>query len=306
MNVGLPTAVLLAAVACAVPLNAQQPQRAVLLPQLPASVRAAALGNAFVLGSGEPEAIFYNPALSGGMEQVSVSGQWYGGSATLYTVAAGGQILGTSLAVGLQTVDYGAAPGDLGFADLHGAERLTVAATRVASERVLTVGANRRMLGVRLGVAVKALERREDAERRVRPAVDLSTGLNVGPVAVGLSVHDLGESMTLGEEEVDLPTRATLGASSRTLQLGPLDVVATAAATYHFDEEFVSGGGVEVSYWPIQGRTFTARAGWREMEEAGAEPLTLGAAVTLDSFMVEYAWQRFEQADVHRVGVRLR
>jgi len=281
--------------------GAQQPERAVVLPQLPASVRAAALGGAYPLGASEPEALFYNPAMAGSFGGLGASVQWYG-SASVHTLAAGGSLVGVPLAIGLRTVDYGTEPG----ATATGAERLNRTGGRTVAERVLTVGAARRFFGVRLGLAASAIELRAEGERNVRPAVDVSTGLPVGPVQLGFSAHHVGPAMTLGGEDVDLPSRATLAASSRSANVGPLDVVASAAATAYFDGEVVGGGGLEVSYWPIQGRTFTLRAGWRSQEEPAAEPLTLGAGVTLDSFTLDYAWQGFDGTHVHRLGIGLR
>jgi hypothetical protein len=280
---------------------AQQPERAVVLPQVPASASAAALGGAYVLGSSEPEALYYNPAASGSFGLLAASVQWYG-EGTVHGLAAGGTLVGVPLAIGLRALDYGIRP----LSTAAGEERLNDTGPRTVTERMLTVGVARRLFGVRTGLAVKAIERRERGVRSVSPALDVSTGVSLGAVQLGLSAHELGPAMTVGQEDVDLPARATLGASTRSRSLGPLDVLAAVAATAYFDGEVVGGGGLEVSYWPIQGRTFAVRAGWREQEEPDADPLTLGGAVTLDSFTVDYAWQRFDAAHVHRVGIRLR
>ncbi len=73
------------------------------------------------------------------------------------------------------------------------------------------------------------------------------------------------------------------------------------------DGEVVPGGGLEVAWWPVQGRTFVGRIGYRRMPEPGVDPLTLGAGFEGDDFRIEYAWQGADGDDaVHSFGIRWR
>jgi hypothetical protein len=60
------------------------------------------------------------------------------------------------------------------------------------------------------------------------------------------------------------------------------------------DDEVIYGGGIEVGYWPIQGRTFVARLGFQDVPDGGdALPLTTGFAFQGDDIVVEWAYRPF-------------
>ena len=68
------------------------------------------------------------------------------------------------------------------------------------------------------------------------------------------------------------------------------------------------GGGIDVSWWPVQGRRFVGRVGVRRVPDD--DPLrmwTLGAAFEGDEIVLEYAYQDSEdEGALHRLGVRWR
>ena len=69
------------------------------------------------------------------------------------------------------------------------------------------------------------------------------------------------------------------------------------------------GGGVEIGYWPISGRTFVARIGVRQLEEGtDASPLSLGFAFWGDDVVLEWAFRPWEgdETGTHRFGIRWR
>ena len=70
------------------------------------------------------------------------------------------------------------------------------------------------------------------------------------------------------------------------------------------------GGGVELGYYPIQGRTFVARLGFQDVpEDSEAAPVTMGFAFWADDLTIEWAFRPVSDADeggTHRFGVRWR
>ena len=99
-----------------------------------------------------------------------------------------------------------------------------------------------------------------------------------------------------------------LGAGAYGRQLGPLDVGLAGHLSYA-SEETVYGGGLELGYWPISGRTFVARIGVQNAPEgSAADPFTFGFAFWGDDLVLEWAYQGFGDLDVgtHRFGVRWR
>jgi hypothetical protein len=56
--------------------------------------------------------------------------------------------------------------------------------------------------------------------------------------------------------------------------------------------------GLEVGYWPINGRTFVGRIGYRHRSgEYEAVPVTFGGAFYGDNIVLEYALQPFDSGD---------
>ena len=98
-----------------------------------------------------------------------------------------------------------------------------------------------------------------------------------------------------------------LGVSTEQFQLGELDMFFTSQVTRRDDGEIIPAGGVEVSYWPVQGYTFRVRAGAQRVVDDGRSPLTFGLAVTGDALTLEYAFQSFDGDGAgHRFGFSIR
>ena len=130
---------------------------------------------------------------------------------------------------------------------------------------------------------------------------------DVGDVTIGLAAQNLGTGLHIDSSNLPLPHRITLGASLQSQQVGPLDLVATAAVSRRRDAQIVPASGVEISYWPIRGRTFIGRVGIRRVPNGGASAISFGAAFTGDAITVEYAFQEFDGSGAaHRVGLRWR
>lgn len=277
-----------------------------LVLELPASARALSLGNAFAVGTVDSDALFYAPAFSSALRGFSLGAGWWSPDAMALSVSGAGEWWGGALAAGLQVLDYEGAPA---YDDLRAAEAMLggPAATRV-SERVGTLGYARRIWKLEVSVAAKLLDLRADGASVRGPAFDVAVGRAVGPVRLVLAGQHLGPALEGDGLELTLPSRGSVSAATRPVPVGPLDVSAAATVAVREDGTVLSGGGVEIGYWPVVGRTFLLRAGLRD-PEGGTTPFTLGAGFAGDRIALDYAYAPYEDSPtsrVHRFAVRLR
>ena len=274
--------------------------------ELPASTRALALGNAFVLGSTDSDAIFYQPAFIDSVSGLSMGAQRYGSAATLVSLSAATGWAAGSLAVGLQVLDYGGTAAVPATPAAREAALLMSGPVAV-SERVASVAYARRVQGVRVGLTGKLFEQRSGVERGAGAAVDLGVARRVAPLWLGLAVQNLGPDFSVGNTEVALPRKITLGASTPSAPVGPLDLLATAAVSHHRNGTVSGAVGAEVAWWPVIGRTFVGRIGARNLGEGDRAGVTLGGAFLGDKFQIEYAYQGFDApGSAHRIGLSWR
>lgn len=304
----VPTALLAVALFAGAPsVHAQTDGRAPRVLQLPASTRAMALGDAYMMNSGHADAVFYHPALVRGAGGFGLDVQRWSSEASAAAVSAAVDWFGGSVAVGLQTLQYGAPLGAV-QAYPSGHDFLFDTGPRPTSEGVASLAYARAFGGIGVGVTGKLVEQRIAGERDASAAVDVGASSEVGPVTLGLSLQNLGPDMEFDDGPAPLPRRVTLGAGAYGRPLGPLDVGFTGAVIYDWDE-VVPAAGLELGYWPIQGRTFVARVGARRVPEGDASPFTFGAAFWGDDLVLEWAYQPFggelDEA-THRVGIRWR
>lgn len=281
-----------------------------LLPkstQLSASTRAMALGDSYMMDAGHADAIFYHPALLSNAGGVGIDLQRWAGSGTAVALSGATQLLGGGLAVGLRSLQYGA-PGTGTLTAPAGQDHLFEFGPEPVSERIATIAyARETLFGIDLGVAMDVVDERVGSNRHSVTLFDVSAASEVGPVTLGVTVHDLGPKPVL--ETGTEPARVTLGAGSYGTQLGILDL-GFAANIGLDDDEVTYGGGLEIGYWPIQGRTFVARVGFEDVPDGSeASPLTTGFAFWADDFTIEWAFRPFTGADeggTHRFGMRWR
>jgi hypothetical protein len=267
--------------------------------ELPASTRAMALGDAFMMDSGSSDALFYHPALVADASGFGLDVQRWRGPSTSAAASASVSWLGGGVAVGLQTLQY-SLPADTPVPS--GQDHLFADGSAQASERVATVGYGRRLFGLTFGVAGKLAEQRVNAERDAVALVDLGAAAELGPVTVGLSLRDWGSrpSVELGGAN---PTRLVIGAGAYGHELGPLDVGLAGSFSQSADRT-VASAGVEVGYWPVRGRTFVGRVGLQSVPEGEGSPVSVGLAFWGDDLVLEWAYRAFAGAGTHRFGVR--
>lgn len=283
-------------------LGAQTPGREPAVVEVPASTRAVALGHAYQVGAPDTDVLFYNPALLGSADGVLAGIHTFGGDALGLTLSAARDYFGGAVGVGVQVLDLDT-PGP-GLRE-GGLDPLLTDEEDGVSEVVGSVGYARTVFGFRVGAAVRLIAQRFTSMRQASAALDVGLGRRLGPVTLSLAAQNLGPDRELGQEQkIQQPLRGTLSAGRYGWQLGPLDVGAAAAVSLRDDEEVVAGGGVELAYWPIRGRTFIARVGGRSIPEGDAFPLTFGGGYRGDELVLDYAFQAVDDREgVHRITV---
>ncbi|MFQ5537198.1 MAG: hypothetical protein ACE5GJ_07065 [Gemmatimonadota bacterium] len=291
------------------PASVQQetadPPQAPLVLTLPASVRAMGLGNAYMMNSGHADGVFYHPALVAGAGGWGIQVQSFGGQATSMSASAAGEWLGGSAAIGLQVLQHGADGGET-LALSAGAPGLFGSGVEPLSEAIASMAYAREIFGVRVGVTGKLLDERVGIARDRSALLDVGIAADAGPLVVGLSALNLGKDLSLGGETAAVPTRIALGVGAYGQPVGPLDVGISLTTSYE-DGWLGAGGGLEVGYWPVLGRTFVGRVGLRRVRDDGGSPLTVGGAYWRDDLVLEWAmWPRGGRigSAAHRFAIR--
>lgn len=303
MRILIPT--LAAALAGAAGASAQTREHAPLVLELPGSTRALGLGDSYMVSSPDNDAVFYNPALVDGGRGIGASAARYGGATTLLTMSAAAEWWHGGVGLGLQAISYGAA-GPAEGAFTRGEAGLPDEGSAGASEYALTAAYARTIKGIRFGVGGKVVEQRRLGEHASGVAFDAGASRRISFVTLGLAARNLGPDPDL-PGDLALPWSVSLGASTQSRPVGPLDIALAAAVSHRAEYDVVPSAGVELSYWPVNGRTFTGRVGFRYVDDSDIQPLTLGAGFIGDRISIDYAWEGFDDAHgVHRLGVRWR
>ncbi len=89
-----------------------------------------------------------------------------------------------------------------------------------------------------------------------------------------------------------LPTRVALGIGRSGYGLGKwFDLGGAANFAVRRDGRFLPSGGGELTYVPIEGVSFSLRAGVRTPELRAQQPITGGLGVSLDRVSLDYGWE---------------
>lgn len=296
-----------AAVLSVTPCAGQSDGSAPLLLELPASTRALGLGGAFVLSTAESDAIFYNPAALSEAGGAGIAVQRYRSSSTLGTFSAVTEWFGGNFAFGVQALSYGSAVPWLDGVS-NDADNLLVDAPVGASALAGSIGYGGEILGFRVGFVGKAIEQRLGAGRDATAAADAGIVRHLMGITFGLSARNMGHGLRIGAAKVPLPTLVTLGASTPSRPVGPLDMLVTTAVSRRRDGRIIPSGGVEIAWWPIVGRMFIARVGVRRVPgDEGASPFTFGLGFRGDVLSIDYAFEEFRAPGAaHRLGLSWR
>jgi hypothetical protein len=274
---------------------------------LPASVRAAAMGGAFMLAGGDADAVFYNPAAMDSAGGVGVQAARWGTAATGVAAAGSAGSAANTFGFGVRALTYGAPGADVS-AQPGGERSLALRGPTGASELAATVAYGRKLAGTfRVGLGATLLQERVGGAEDAGWGVDVGGTAKVGPVIAGLAATGLGPALRIGGAKAKLPSQVTLGASLPRTDVGPLDVGAAAAVTRLAGGRVVPGAGVEVAYWPVAGRTFVGRVGVRRGDTGEPTVFTFGGGLAWDRFSVDYAYRGLGgEGAAHRVGITWR
>jgi hypothetical protein len=302
---------LLATLLCLLPaaLDAQPAGALPAATFLPGSTRAMALGDAYMMDAGHADALFYHPALLTEASGFGLDLQRWGPEGTAAAASGAMEWLGGGIGIGLRTLQY-SAPGPGAAAAPGGQDHLFERGAEPSSELIATIGyARETFFEIDLGVGVDFADVRVGGSHESGVLVDVGVSREVGPVVVGLTAHDIGSKPI--SDHGSAPSRVALGAGGYGHELGIFDLGYAATVGYDEADETVTwGGGVEVGYWPVQGRTFVARVGVHDVPDGSdRSPLTTGFAFWGDDITIEWAWHPFADASdggTHRFGVRWR
>ncbi|MFT5433083.1 MAG: hypothetical protein ACI9OJ_003788 [Myxococcota bacterium] len=270
----------------------------------PASAAAAGLGDAFPLATGGADVLFYHPGALNLANGVTATFSAATKSGSLFSAAGAMDWFGGTVVVGMQNGTYGAAESGAGGLGQTEAD-LARGGPVTASESTLSVGYGHEVGPVLMGVTGRLLSVRAGNTADRGAALDLGAAFDAGFGVAALSVQTVGSGLELGADAVDLPTRVSLGVATRRRPLGPLDIMAAGAVDRLRGGDFRPGGGIELSYWPVQGRTFAGRIGYDHATPGDpASGLTLGGALMGDDFSLDYAWGRVnDDQSVHRISL---
>ena len=298
------TLLVLATTATGAPgLRAQTPGHEPAVVEVPSSTRAMALGHAYQVDAPDADAIFYNPALLGAAAGSVMAGVHFLGDRALgFTLSTARDWFDGSVGVGLQFLEYGSPGAGL---RAGGLDPVVAEGPESAAEAAATLGLSRTLFGFRVGVAGKVVAQRFPDYRQTSGALDVGIARGVGPFRAAVAVRDIGPDRRVARDrEAPQPLRTILSLGGYGQQVGPLDVGFATALTVRNDEEVLFGGGLEVAYWPVIGRTFIVRVGGRTVPEGDALPLTFGAAYHGDELVLSWAYQDMDDLDdVHRISV---
>jgi hypothetical protein len=124
---------------------------------------------------------------------------------------------------------------------------------------------------------------------------------------VGVAVQHLGPRLDVAGRREALPAQLAIGIATAPKGLGKwVDVGGAAELDVRRDGELFPRGGVEISYSPIDGVTFTGRAGGRRPQLREERPVTAGGGFTVDRFTLDYGWETLREGAGHRLTIRLR
>ena len=271
---------------------------------LPASTRAMALGNAYQPTARHSDGLFYNPALLVGSTGFGLDVQQWSGTSSASSVSSVVAWFGGVAGVGLQVLHFGVPSPSVP----DGQDHLFSTGAVSVSERVATLGYAHELFGFDLGVAGKLAEVRVGGARSRVVLADVGVARGVGPIVLGLAGRDLGDRPFAPEEDdpdggdADLP-RVVLEAGAYGQPVGVFDVGFSAALS-RSEARTTLGGGLEVGYWPVTGRTFLARVGMQSVPDGSdASPFTFGLAFWGDDLRLEWAYQAIGSSGTHRLGV---
>ena len=264
--------------------------------QLTAGTRPLGLAGAYVAGNG-PNAVFHNPAQIGSLHGSVASLEWVGG-ARFGSFATTGSIGSLNLGAGIRLLADGV-PGPFGDSIRLGGGAL-----------VATGSVARSVRGVWLGASASYVTPELSSGGGV--AFDVGAAVRRFGFLFGVSAQNLGRDFTIDGITHELPRRVSLGVAWPGTSLGAyFDLSAVTAVSLERGGAVIPRGAVELSYVPVTGWTFSARAGVRRVVARAGElresAVTLGGSFELDRVSLDYAFVPAESGGraSHSIGLRI-
>lgn len=294
-------------------VNGEDPVRgSPIVTQLPSSTRSLSLAGALPLSSADPDLFLANPAMAQRGRGMGASVHRYSPDATYVSLAAGAAWWNGGVGLAVRHAEYpGPADGLIALPRRPG-DRMRQRAPGPdgpprASETAVSVGYGRLLKGFRVGATVSALQLRVGNRSDRTALLDLGVTRDVSRFTLGVSGGGLGPKLDVAPEYDRMPRWLTAAAGSQAAPVGPLDIAAVASLTAREGGQVDPAVGVEVGWWPIQGRTLVGRLGLGGPEMTDASRISLGAGFLGDSFTLEYGWRRVSGgSDVHGASLRFR
>lgn len=295
-RVGVLLGLSLALVAAPAQVGGQAPEvgQPLLVLERPGSVRALSLGGTPAWADRDPDLFLFNPGFLFRARGASLSRVRFAPGSTASSMTAVTPWWGGGVGLGLRTGEAGPVP-----------ER--------TAESALTAGYGRTFAGIGVGASLTgvSLDRAGASDHGL--LLDLGLAVAPGPVGLGLAVGGLGRApeppggtRAAGLAPTGLPW-LRFGVGTGALGVGPLDLAGNWGITARDGLRAESGGGLEVSWWPVMGRTFTARIGHRSGASDGDAGWSYGAGFLGDAFTLEYvARERADGGWTHGAALRFR
>jgi hypothetical protein len=293
-------AVLLGAALATSPLAAQSSELGPFALRLPGSARTVSMANIGVTGR-DDDVVFYNPAQLAIARGTSVtltrlSPSVDGGSmSTVLRLGSGG------IGIGMSFLEYATSVYPVTRSDI-----LDVGTSAVSS--ILgAIGYAQTYKGFRIGATAKYASDQTAVVRYRNWYADAGVSRNFLQYYTGaLSLQNIGRSLDRASGTMDPPMKATLGVTG-SRPLGPLDVLASVAASAMPEGHVSPGIGAEAAWSWISGYSVAVRGGYRNPAEPGEPNYTAGLGLTADRMTFDVAAEVQKNDRVgYRAGVRIR
>jgi hypothetical protein len=304
------TRIALASLAMATLAMRATAQSSGIVLQLPASARAAALGNAYVASPDGDASLFYNPALLAADARrisASFSVQRYveGSNAGALSVATG--VGFGRAAIGLQMLDFGSENEIVPDPDYGGERGMETGRSVGARELAATAAYAIRIARFHGGVAVKLINQQVADLTGSTGALDIGGAVTVRGGTLAIVMQNSGGVVRVGQTTAPLPLAYRGGFESRAVALGRARLSGVAELSKFRDGDLAWAAGSELWMRTSRGLQVSGRAGWRAKHYGGAGlPLTLGGGISGSRLALDYAYHTVEGLEIgtHRVGVR--
>ncbi len=276
--------------------------------KLPASARAEALGSSYVAAVDNTDALYWNPAGLGRMEEAGQSEAAFSYNSLLETsyegtlayarpLGQGKGVLGVGLIYFSQSAItrydvFGNSSGDFTPIDL-----------------AFTVGYGKSFERLQIGSSLKFIRSAIDDASGSTFALDLGiqaqrvADLGEGPLDLGLSIMNVGPGISVGSVSDPLPMKIQGGA------LWHISPTVNGLLDLHLpvDQDAYFSIGTEANFPYGDDMKFSVRGGYnlsRTREIDGLTAMSAGFGVKLKSFRMDYAWAPFgELGTTHRISM---